>query len=87
MTRRVAFVLVLTAILVSLQVRTVHELLTRGTPPQMPVRIVGAAVVVESLSRGPSAQALRTAGVREGDQIVAAYDADGYGGPVTGLAR
>lgn len=87
MTRRIVFVLVLTAILVSLQVRYVHEILVRGTPPQLPVRIVDGSVVIASLERGPSAQALRTAGAREGDTIVSAYDADGYGGPITGLAR
>ena len=86
MTRRIVFLLVLTAILVSLQVRYVHEQLLRGTSAQLPIRIVHGAVVVGSLERGPSAQALREAGVREGDEIIAAYDIDGYGGTVTGLA-
>jgi phosphoserine phosphatase RsbU/P len=85
-TRRVVLVLVLTAILVSLQVRYVHEQLTRGTTAQLPIRVAHGAIVVGSLERGPSARVLRTAGVREGDEIVAAYDADGYGGPIAGLA-
>jgi sigma-B regulation protein RsbU (phosphoserine phosphatase) len=86
-TRRIVVVLVLTAILVSLQVRSVQVLLTHGTPPQLPIDVEHGAVVVGSLERGPSAQVLKGAGVRQGDRIVAAYDADGYGGPVTGLAR
>lgn len=76
--------LALTALLVSLQAQHVHELLTRGSGPFLPVRAEGGSLVLAVPGRGLGS-ALTVAGARPGDVVLAAYAGDGSGGEIDGL--